>query len=65
MTEHNLVGDGISTMGGILVVCKGSANVQFMHVERSIGQTADHAEVLKAVEEVAKMAAAELAPISA
>ncbi|MEW5315803.1 MAG: hypothetical protein WDW38_007208 [Sanguina aurantia] len=56
--DHNLVGDGMSTMGGILVVAKGG-DVQFMHVERSIGQTADHAEIMKAVEEVAKLAKAQ------
>ncbi|EFJ52787.1 hypothetical protein VOLCADRAFT_127337 [Volvox carteri f. nagariensis] len=59
--EHNIVGDGF-TMGGAMVLRRGGGggggcdigSVAWMHVERDIGLVADPAAVLAAAREVAE-----------
>ncbi|CAD7697044.1 unnamed protein product [Ostreobium quekettii] len=51
-SDHNLNGDGC-TMGGLFVVAKGKAGVQYMFVEETFGDHAPADAILKAAEEAA------------
>lgn len=53
--EHNVVGDGL-TMGGAMVVGSGSQGVVWMHVEESIGLVPGPEEVLEAARKAAAAA---------
>ena len=48
--DSNLKGDGL-TMGGLMVVKKGSGGVQYAFAELNFGDHADSAEILNACKE--------------
>ncbi|GIL77792.1 hypothetical protein Vretimale_6668 [Volvox reticuliferus] len=69
VSEHNLVGDGL-TMGGAMVLRRGGGSgggndtVAWMHLENEIGKVADPEAVLAAAREAAAAAPASLPPFS-
>lgn len=55
--DHNLKGDGL-TMGGLFVIGKGNAGVEYMFIEETFGDHAPTEEVLQAAKRASEKAKA-------